>query len=234
MPVGNTDLLMSFDTSTLMYCLGIQNLRNQKEMKEAEFVQGLIPDLSSKKKVLFKTSASQVEEQVMRSMDMPNSRKKRIEFGDTKMERLDTINGKMEALGFEDYTNRIGDYKDNLDLIEKRQKWMLNNPHTSHAKDWIHRKCGHRCNMQSMTSNERRNILRELCRKAKSGGDNRLLAQAATLAEDYDVIFVSNDGDHTTLDEYMETITRGRLRVMYPVDVSEYLAKSGRNFNSTG
>ncbi len=40
MPVKNTDLLISFDTSTLMYYLGIQNPRNQKEVAQAAALAG--------------------------------------------------------------------------------------------------------------------------------------------------------------------------------------------------
>ena len=144
---------------------------------------------------------------------------------------MDVIHEKLEARGFEDYTNRVGDYKKRLGEIEQRQRWMRNHPCGKDAEDWI-RKKHHRCNVSSLKRYKKREILDELCKEAKKGGDNRLLAQAAALAGDNDVFFISNDGDHTTLAKFMSKVTNGRLWVMYPGKVRDSLKKKGRNPDS--
>ena len=212
-----------------MHYLGMQDTHSQKVREETELVQDLIPVLRDEKKIIFKTSASQVERYAMRKWYMQHDKGKGTT--DTREERLDAIQEKLEAEGFEDYTNMVGDYKKRLDEIEQRQRWMRNHPCGKYAADWI-RKKRHGRDVSRLKRDKKREILDELCKKAKSGGDNRLLAQAAALARDNDVFFISNDGDHTTLAGYMRTVTRDRLWVMYPEKVRASLIKKGRNPDS--
>ena len=226
-----SELLVSFDTSTLLYYLGRQNLRSRREAEEAVLVQGLGSVLRNEKKILFKTSASQLEKHVTWSEDGQSNRKRGVVFDGAGTDRMNEIRERIEAEGFEDYTNRIGSHREMLENITGRQLWMRNHPDTDEAVDWIHRKYGHKYSergIRRMRRDERRGILDGLCREAGRGGDALLLAQAATLAGDHNVLFISNDGDHVTLDEYMGIITRGRLRVTYPCDVRAFLSKSGR------
>ncbi len=97
-------------------------------------------------------------------------------FDGAGTDRMNEIRERIEAEGFEDYTNRIGSHREMLENITGRQLWMRNHPDTNEAIDWIHRKYGHKYGergIRRMMRDERRGILDGLCREAGRGGGRR-------------------------------------------------------------
>ncbi len=219
------ELLITFDTSTLLYYFGLQNIRDEREEAEEELVLRLRKTLlKNERKVFFKTSASQVERRlIMCNKNTPSSRKRTAMFEDKTKEAMDKLHEGLQKDGFENYENKIGNHAEELDKIQKRQLWMANNPDRRESHDWLVKKgLG---TYVTCSASEKRERLSKLKKSARSGRDTLLLAQAAVLAKKCNVFFISNDGDHTTLDWYMKKITGDMLWVMYPNKVEDNLKK---------
>ena len=212
--------LMVFDTSALICYLAEPVGYTVKNGQCSKFpIRDLREKLADKRKILLKTSARQLTCILLGD----SIRCKKKESHKTLVSPEDVVNIKDNLSltlqkEFETW-NKIGFHADELETIQKHQRWLACNPMKKESRNWLVKKrkrfnitVG---NINNMSCDGRRRYLDKLYCSAAKGRDTKMLAQAYKIAREHDVFFISNDGDHTALDGFMRTVTKDRMRVMH-------------------
>ena len=116
-------------------------------------------------------------------------------------------------------------FKSMRQLLMEHMQWRISKPCGPEATDWLKRK-SRSLNMERndivfMTNEEKRDKLKTLLKRAKN--DVRILSLATVHTDTNPVLFVSSDGDHLTLSDFMKKITCGKMIVVSPNEAIRYL-----------